>query len=73
MGYNADKICIHMNPVVRMPISANSRLHFNLVPLFKSLFGIIFYIAFRASNYHIPEKKNSDLKSDFTHTNPGLS
>ena len=53
---------IHQDLVVWSPISANLRLHFNpdfFIPSFKSLFGIIFYIAFRASDHHILDKKDS--------------
>ena len=54
---------IHQDLVVRRPISANSRLHFNLgFFLFlysKAFFEIIFYIAFRASNYYILDENNS--------------
>ena len=52
---------IHQDPVV-CPISPNLWLHFNpgfFIPSFKSLLGIIFYIAFRASSHHILDKKNS--------------
>ena len=52
----------HQDPVVWSPISANLWLHFNpgfFIPSFKSLLGIIFYIAFRVSSHHILDKKNS--------------
>ena len=42
-------------PVVRRPISANPGLNFNLgflIPLLKSLFGIIFSVLFKVSNSH---------------------
>ena len=75
-------------PVVWRPIGANPKLNFNLglfIPLFKSLFGIISGLLFRASNNYDLGKKNStefsfklsDLKSDFTLTlgylNPALN
>ena len=44
---------ILLGPAVRRPISSSSRLNFNLgffIPLFKSLFGIIFCVLWRASN-----------------------
>ena len=53
---------IHQNLVVWSPISANLRLYFNpgfFIPSFKSLLGIVFYIAFRVSSHHILDKKNS--------------
>ena len=64
-------------PVVRGPISTSSRLNCNLgllIPLFKSHFGIVFCVLFRASNSHIQTKRNltefflklSDPKSYFT-------
>ena len=52
----------HQDPVVWSPISANLWLHFNpgfFIPSFKSLYRIIFYIAFRASSHHNLDKKNS--------------
>ena len=75
-------------PVVRRRISANTGLNFNLdffTPLFESLFGIIFFILYRASNHQNLIKKNYtefllkllDLKSEFTPTlgylNPALN
>ena len=64
-------------PVVRGPISTSSRLNCNLgllIPLFKSHFGIVFCVLFRASNSHYQTKRNltefflklSDPKSYFT-------
>ena len=53
---------IHQDPVVWSPISPNLWLHFNpgfFIPSFKSLLGIIFYIAFRASSHLILDRKNS--------------
>lgn len=59
------------------PISTNPWLNFILgffIPLFKSLYRIIFSVPFRESNYIVDKKialsfllKLSDLKSDFTH------
>ena len=73
----------HKGPVVGRRISANPRLNFNLcffIPLFKSLFGIIFCVLFRASNSHTLDERNltefsfkafrSEIRSQ---TNRGLS
>ena len=72
-----------LGPVVRRPFNANPMLNFNLgffIPLFKSLFGIISCLIFRASNNHILDKKNSTefsfkaIRSEIRfHTNPELS
>ena len=46
---------IVQGPVVRRPISANPGVNFNLgflIPLLKSLFGIIFSVLFEVSNSH---------------------
>ena len=46
---------IVQGPVVRRPISANPGVNFNLgflIPLLKSLFGIIFSVLFKVSNSH---------------------
>ena len=71
---------ILLGPAVRRPISSSSRLNFNLgffIPLYKSLFGIIFCVLWRASNSNEFLLKLSDLKSDFTLTlaylNPALN
>ena len=71
---------ILLGPAVRRSISSSSRLNFNLgffIPLFKSLFGIIFCVLWRASNSTEFLLKLSDLKSDFTLTlaylNPALN
>ena len=53
---------IHQDPVAWSPISPNLWLHFNpgfFIPSFKSILGIIFYIAFRASSHLILDRKNS--------------
>ena len=45
----------NQGPVVQRPISANPGLNFNLgflIPLLKSLFGIIFSVLFEVSNSH---------------------
>ena len=65
----------------RLPL--NPMLNFNLglfIPLFKSLFGIISCLIFRASNNNILDKKNSTefsfkaIRSEIRfHTNPELS
>ena len=70
-------------PFVRRLISANPRLNFNLsffIPIFKSIFGIISSVPFRASSSRILDKKNSSefffkaIRSEIRfHTNPGLS
>ena len=68
-------------PVVRGPISTSSRLNLGLlIPLFKSHFGIVFCVLFRASNSHIPDKKKFDwiflkaFRSEIIfHTKPGLT
>ena len=70
-------------PVVRGPISTSSRLNCNLgllIPLFKSHFGIVFCVLFRASNSHIPDKEKFDwiffkaFRSEIIfHTKPGLT
>ena len=64
-------------PFVWRPISTNPWLNFILgffIPLFKSLYRIIFSVPFRESNYIVDKKialnfllKLSDLKSDLTH------
>ena len=49
------KINQDLGPVVRRPISTNPGLNFNLgflIPLLKSLFGIIFSVLFKVSNSH---------------------
>ena len=48
-------IFVLQGPVVQRPISADPGLNFNrgfLVPLLKSLFGIIFSVLFEVSNSH---------------------
>ena len=72
-----------LGPVVQRLISANPRLNFNLdffIPLFKSLFGIVSGVFYRASNNHILDKKNLTefsfkvIRSEIRfHTNPGFS
>ena len=74
---------IALGPVVRRPFSCNPRLNFNLgffIPLFKSLFGIISCLIFKASNNHILDKKNltefsfKAIRSEIRfYTNPELS
>ena len=73
----------HKGPVVGRPISANPRFNFNLcffIPLFKSLFGIIFCVLLKASNIHILDERNLSefsskaFRSEIRfHTNHGLS
>ena len=49
------QIHVALGPVVQRPISANPGLNFNLgflIPLLKSLFGIIFSVLFEVSNSH---------------------
>ena len=72
-----------LGPVVGSPISAKPALNFNpsfFIPLFKSLFQVIFSFLFRASNHQIIDKTNGTefpikaLKSEIRfHTNPGLT
>ena len=70
-------VAMVLGPVVQEPISTNPRLNCNLYfffHLFKSIFGIIFCVLFKASNSYSRQKeirlnflqKLSDLKSDFT-------
>ena len=72
-----------METVVQRPISANPGLNFNpdfYISLFKSRFGIILPIIFRAFNYQIVlKKKQTELvlqafRSEIKfHPNPRLS
>ena len=77
------QLFVLLGPVVGSPISAKPALNFNpsfFIPLFKSLFQVIFSFLFRASNHQIIDKTNGTefsikaLKSEIRfHTNPGLT
>ena len=75
-------VAMVLGPFVQELISTNPRLNCNLYfffPLFKSIFGIIFCVLFKASNSHILDKKKFDwiffknfqIWNQISHLQPG--
>ena len=75
-------VAMVLGPVVQELISTNPRLNCNLYfffPLFKSIFGKIFCVLFKASNSHILDKKKFDwiffknfqIWNQISHLQPG--